>query len=85
MKHLTTEQRYVISSTLSKGYTQSGRTKVIGKDKSVVNREIQRNRDKRNGEYKATLAQQKYEQRLRNKSRKIRFTDTVKEYVRGKR
>ncbi len=84
MKHLTTEQRYVISSMLLKGYTQSDIAKVIGKDKSVVSREIRRNRDRRNSEYKAILAQRKYEQRLRNKPRKIRFTDTVKEYVREK-
>ncbi|HOK36142.1 MAG TPA: hypothetical protein PLR72_02645 [Paludibacteraceae bacterium] len=33
----------------------------IGKDKSVVSRELKRNCDNRNREYRADLAQRKYE------------------------
>jgi IS30 family transposase len=81
MKHLTREQRYTISEMKSKGYKQKDISNVIGKDKSVVSRELKRNCDKRSGVYKSDLAQRKYEQRQKNKPKKIRFTQEVKQLV----
>ena len=84
MKHLTKEQRYTISVMLQKGYSQKEIAKAIDKDKSTISREIKRNRDKRNGVYKANLAQKKYEQRQKEKPKKIYFTEEVKRYVDSK-
>lgn len=81
MKHLTRAQRYTISEMKSKGYKQKDISDVIGKDESVVSRELKRNCDKRSGEYKSDLAQRKYEQRQKNKPKKILFTQEVKQLV----
>ncbi len=59
---------------IKNSYTQTEIARTIGKDKSVISREIKRNRDKRNGKYKAELAQKKYEEHKKEKPRK-RFTD----------
>ena len=53
----------------------------ISKDKSVVSRELRRNCDKRNEEYKADLAQRKYEKRQKDKKKHIYFTEEVKQHV----
>jgi len=78
MKHLTVEQRYTISVMKQQGYKQKEIAKAIGKDKSVISREIKRNCDKRSGEYRHDLAQRKCEQRHHSKSKKCRFTEQVK-------
>jgi len=84
MRHITKEQRYTIETLLSKGKTRSFIANIIGKDKSVISREINRNKDKRNGKYKANLAQKKYEQRKAEKPHKVVFTSKIKEYVEEK-
>jgi len=40
--HLTQEQRYTISCLKKQGYSQSVIAKIIGKDKSVISRELKR-------------------------------------------
>ncbi|MFC2348794.1 MAG: helix-turn-helix domain-containing protein, partial [Bacteroides sp.] len=45
------------------GLTQSAIAEKIGKDKSVISREIRRNCDMRNGAYRADLAHRKYQER----------------------
>ncbi len=84
MKHLTKEQRYTIFSMLENGYSQSEIARTIRKDKSVISREISRNKDKRSGKYKADLAQRKYEQRKKEKPHKVVFTNKIKKYVEEK-
>lgn len=81
MSHLTQEQRYTISEMKQKGYSQNSIAEVIGKDKSVVSRELSRNCDKRNGEYRHKLAQAKCEKRHKEKSKKVYFSDAVEAYV----
>jgi len=81
MGHLTKEQRYTIFSMQQTGCTRKMICKAIGKDKSVLSREFRRNCDKRTGEYKAELAQRKYEQRQRDKPKFIHFTDAIKQEV----
>lgn len=81
MSHLTQEQRYTIDVLRKENYSQTDIAKRIGKDKSVVCRELQRNSDKRNGCYKATLAERKCLERHRTKPKKIHFTEEVKSYV----
>lgn len=43
MSHLTRKQRYTISAMLQQGYSRTSIAKAIGKDKSVVSRELRRN------------------------------------------
>lgn len=81
MKHLTKEQRYTICVMKQQGFSQNDIALTIGKDKSVVSRELKRNCDKRNKKYDADLAQRKYEQRQRDKPKHIRFTKEVKQHV----
>jgi len=81
MKHLTVEQRYTISAMKSEGYKKKQIAKAIGKDTSTVTRELQRNSDKRCGEYRHDLAQRKCDERHRSKPKKLRFTDQVKQHV----
>jgi IS30 family transposase len=81
MGHITEKQRYTISSMLESGYSQKAIAKVIGKDKSVISRELSRNSDKRNNEYSVDLAQRKYFKRQKEKPKNIKFTQAVQDNV----
>lgn len=81
MSHLTCEQRYTISVMLAQNHPQNQIALAIGKDKSVVSREIKRNSDQRNGIYKSDLANRKYKQRQEQKNRPTIFTTSIKKYV----
>ncbi len=83
MKHLTVEQRYEIWAMILQEWKQKDIALAIGKDKSVVSRELKLNCDNRNREYRADLAQRKYERRQKNKCKNLRFTEEVKQYVDG--
>ena len=56
MAHITFNQRYTISCMLKEGYNQAQIAKAIGKNKSVVSRELKRNSDARNNVYTHELA-----------------------------
>jgi len=79
MSHLTVSQRYTISSMLSEGFKQIEIAQVIGKHRSVISREINRNCDKRSGKYCDNLAQRKHELRQSSKAKHIRFTPSIQE------
>ena len=81
MSHLTNEQRYTISAMLAQNHPQNQIALAIGKDKSVISRELKRNSDQRNGIYKSDLANRKYKQRQEQKKRSVVFTTTIKKYV----
>ncbi len=81
MSHLTEHQRYTISTMLENGYKQIEIAAIINKDKSVISREIKRNRDKRSGEYRHDLANRKYRYRQKTKSKHKRFTADVKKDI----
>jgi len=83
MKHITKEQRYTISEMKRQGYKQKDISLVIGKDKSVVSRELKRNCDKRSGKYSDDLAQRKYDIRQKKKPKKVLFTEAVKQTVKA--
>jgi IS30 family transposase len=55
--------------------------KCIGKDKSVVCREIKRNCDLRSGAYRCDLAQRKYEQRQSYKSKPRKVTEDMEDHI----
>ena len=62
-------KRYTISVMLEQGYSQNDIARTIKKDKSVVSREIQRNRNLRTGRYTYKAAS------LRSAERKKRFME----------
>ncbi|MDR2815174.1 MAG: helix-turn-helix domain-containing protein [Proteiniphilum sp.] len=55
-KHLTREQRYEIEILLRIGKSQKEIAELLGKDKSVISRELKRNSHKRG--YSARMAQE---------------------------
>lgn len=77
------EQRYKIETYRDLGKSLGQIAEYIGRDKSVVSREIGRNSDKRSGVYKAGLAQRKAEKRQKEKPKRISFTDEVEASVKG--
>jgi IS30 family transposase len=81
MAYLTQSQRHTICCMLKQGYKQVEIAKSIGKDKSVVCREKERNSDKRNGLYNDELAQRKYAKRQKEKPKLRRFTAFIEEDV----
>ena len=60
--HLTREQRYAISAMHKQGCTQTKIARAIGKDKSVISRELKRNANLK-GKYSFTSAQEMAEVR----------------------
>jgi len=78
MSHLTTEQRYTISVMFAQGESQKNIAETIGKNKSVISREISRNRDLRSREYRFDLAVKKAKARQENKEKSIRFSIEMK-------
>lgn len=84
MKHITQEQRYTISVLLKRGLKKNDIARIIGKDKSTITREINRNCDKRNLEYKSDLAQRKCMERSREKRKMKRFSKAIQAYIDAK-
>jgi IS30 family transposase len=66
---------------LRQGKTQKEIADTIQKDKSVVSREISRNKDQRSGQYDYRLAQRKSDARKKNKPHAVKFTAAIQEYV----
>ena len=81
MTHITQLQRYAIFCMLKQGYKQIEIAVAIGKDKTVVSKEIKRNSDKRNGVYKHELAQKKYAKRQKEKPKQKRFTKNIQQAI----
>lgn len=81
MSHITEAQRYTIFCMFKQGKTQTEIGKSIGKHKSVISREISRNKDGRSGGYRYDLAQRKYERRRKFSAKHIRFTAAIKSKV----
>lgn len=77
MPQLTIEQRYTIEVLLSKGHKDNYIGEVLGKDKSVISREISRNKNELNGKYTAELAQSKREARKKRQAPKKKLTSKM--------
>lgn len=60
VSHLTQEQRHTISVMINQGYQQKDIAIAIGKDKSVISRELKRNCNRRSGIYDYALTLRKY-------------------------
>jgi IS30 family transposase len=78
-KQLTREQRYEIEVLLRAGKRQKEIAELVGKDKSVIGRELRRNSHKRG--YSARLAQEYADERRERFRRKRSFTDSIRRKV----
>ena len=81
MSHLTYAQRYAIEMLLSCGKKQKEISDHLCVSSSTISRELNRNSDKRSGFYKAKLAHLKYNNRLFNKPKRIKFDAHLKSKV----
>ena len=81
MKHLTAEQRYKIECYIGNGFTQKYIALKLKVSPSTICRELRRNADERNGQYRATLAISKCEKRHKTKAKHIRCTPEVTKHV----
>jgi transposase, IS30 family len=81
MGHLSLEQRYTIAKLRKQNFSLSKIATIIEKDKSVISRELHRNCDKRNGEYKVSQAHAKAVKRKKDKPKIARFTKEIKARV----
>ena len=79
MSHLTEGQRYTIARMLQAGCAKKDICIAIGKDKSVLSRELKRNSSKRG--YSAVLAQEYSNERKERFRRRRKFTEAVKSHV----
>ena len=79
MSHLTKEQRYPIARMLQVGYGKKDLCIAIGKEKSVLSRELKRNSSKRG--YSAALAHQYANERKERFRTNRKFTETIKRHV----
>lgn len=77
MAHLTLEQRYKVEAYKNTGISISQIAAFVGKDKSVISRELKRNADQSSGLYKADLADRKATSRHQTKPKKSIFTADV--------
>lgn len=79
MSHLTQEQRYTISRMLQAGCTRKEICIAIGKDKSVLSRELKRNGSKCG--YFPRKAEALAQERKERFSRKRKFTTQMKSFI----
>ena len=80
MSQLTRMQRYTISVMYKQGFPQKVIAETIKKDKSIVSRELKRNRNDR-GEYNFTHAQMLADVRKDRLRRERTFTGEVKNRI----
>jgi IS30 family transposase len=81
MAHLTLEQRYEIEVGIAKNMTQTEIALEIGRDRSVISREIKRNSDQRSNKYSAALANKKAQTRHESKPKKKHWNLSIEQYV----
>jgi IS30 family transposase len=78
-KQLTPEQRYQIEALLAAKKSQKEIASIIGKDPSVVSRELKRNSHKRG--YSVRMAQMYADERKERFLDKRRFTESIKRKI----
>lgn len=79
--HFSQEQRYQLEVLLKANTAQKEIALLLGVSESTVCRERKRNSDRRNGSYRAALAQRKSEERQQKKERPLRFTKEAQAFV----
>ena len=81
MGQLTLDQRYAIQQGIAEKLSHAEIGIRIKRNRTVIWREIKRNSDARNQEYRANLAHDKAIKRHQTKTKKISFSDEIKNYV----
>jgi len=81
MGQLTLDQRYAIQQGIAEKLSHAAIGIRIKRNRTVVWRELKRNSDARNQEYKANLAHDKATKRHQTKVKKISFSAEIKNYV----
>ena len=81
MSQITYEQRYTISVMLNQGFSKSKIGVFLEKDRSVIGREIMRNKDERSGKYRYELAEKKCRLRHKQKAKNEKFTPGIRLHV----
>ena len=80
MSHLTREQRYTISVMYKQKYKQIEIAAAIGKNKSVISRELRRNKTAK-GNYSFSYAQMCVDVRKERYTQERRFTASVRRFI----
>ena len=81
MEHLTLGERYKISTLLGLGIPKKEIANQLGRCRTTIYRELNRNADKRSGKYQADLAQKKAKNRHKEKAKHEVFNDDMKKFV----
>lgn len=81
MGHVTESQRYTIERLLMQGYSQSAIANILDKCKSVISREVRRNRDPRTKKYSSKKAHIFYIKRLKSKPNLQILTTEIAGYI----
>jgi IS30 family transposase len=81
MKHITSEERHTIDILLRQNQSPTRIARELGREPSSITREIQRNCDKRSGEYRHELAHRKALRRKAEKGTRNDYTEEIKLYV----
>ena len=76
-----TRARCIIETLLNDNYSKPKIAERLKKNVSTIYREIKRNCDKRNNNYRAVLAHRRCEKRHFDKNKNTRFTSEVKDFV----
>ena len=84
MKHITSEERHTISHLLGQGQSINTIAKQLSRAPSTISRELKRNRDMRNGDYRHELAHRKAQKRKDDKARRESYTSEIQAYVEEK-
>lgn len=77
-------QRYKISWMLENKSSKTQIAKELGVHKSTISRELKRNSNHNSKVYDPGLAQAKYKKRMREKPKRVRFTEEMKRLARDK-
>jgi transposase, IS30 family len=81
MKQLTIEQRYTIQTLLTEDYSPLRISEIVQCSIWTIRREIKRNINIKTNRYEADNAQEKTNERHREKHKFIRFTNNIKQRV----
>ena len=81
MKHLTSEERHTIEKLLEQNFSQAEIARILNRSKSTISREIMRNCDQRNSNYRSKLAQDKAQKRKSEKPVKHSVKGAIKTFI----
>ena len=79
--HLNQSQRYALEAYLSVNKSRTEIAVLLEVSESTISRELKRNCDDRNNVYRAELAERKYQERIQNKAKICKLTNSVKEHI----